>query len=372
MKKRFQHLFILLKNNLWDGHFLHKPNSIKALFLAATTIVIATSLLSPLTVFAFFVDKLPEGNLIKNPWFRDPNNPNASSLDGWTDAGGLNRYWSSSQKESNPTSDIIIANVCGKQEQYCGTSARLDPKNGQTGGIGIPGVDAFLYQVVQTDSDNRKLRFFAYYVSHEIEDAGVSIYGGNSSEGPWDLVWVPLHYSQDFLERPPEGQTIAAIWDQTGFLEVVLERGYRYYKVEFQARLPEGNSTGFKMTGVYFTTEMTDEPPSGENLTTPVVDVQPTESVITPSEPNRTRASRVTETAVVEILTTPTIIPTIAPSATLKPTISPSDTPVTLVPEVSRDNGSRTDFFSGLLTGGLIVLAVFGGVFMIIFIRRRT
>src|SRR3972149_827818 len=68
-------------------------------------------LLVPIRAQAFQVDELPADNLIENPWFRSAQNPRDSGLDGWIDAGGNNNYWSSSQKESNPTPDQITAGV---------------------------------------------------------------------------------------------------------------------------------------------------------------------------------------------------------------------------------------------------------------------
>jgi hypothetical protein len=109
-------------------------------------LVITLILIFPTRVSAFQVEELPDDNLVRNPWFRDPQDPDSSSLDQWTDAAGLNKHWSSSQKKSNPTPDQIVSGDCGNQELYCGTSARLDPGAGQSGGVAEPGVDAYLYQ----------------------------------------------------------------------------------------------------------------------------------------------------------------------------------------------------------------------------------
>ena len=108
--------------------------------LAAIATVVLTILLIIMALFqvrpvtAFQVTELPPGNLIQNPWFRSAADPSASALDGWTDAAGLDKYWSSSQKESNPSPDIVIAGTCGHQPVYCGTSARLSDTPGMSGG----------------------------------------------------------------------------------------------------------------------------------------------------------------------------------------------------------------------------------------------
>jgi hypothetical protein len=208
---------------------------------------------STLYVYAFQVPPLPAGNLLINPWFRDPADATKSSLYGWTDAAGLDKYWSSSQKESNPSPDIVESMLCGYPYVYCGTAARLSDTPGKTGGIGVPGVDSYLYQVVDADSSKRKLKFFTHWVSHLIDPAEVVIYGGNNSNGPWTKLWVPLHVVQDEIIAPPEGCSTECLWEQTGMLEIVLPQGYSHYKIEIHARMPVGEQViGFKTTGIYF------------------------------------------------------------------------------------------------------------------------
>lgn len=320
----------------------------------------------PKTVFAYPVEELPEDNLIENPWFRDPARPNHSSLAGWVDAAGLNAHWSSSQKEANPTPDQIVSGDCGSQELYCGTAARLDPGKGQSGGVAIPGVDAYLYQIVQADQSHRKLKFFAHYVSHLVEVAEVSIYGGDSAEGPWELAWVPLYHTQDVLIKPPRGESTEALWEQTGFIETVLKQGYRYYKVEIHARLPEGNDTGFKITGIYFSTSLTDEPPSIQLLSTPTIvdDPGPVETQLPQESDGRaTREARRTQMAEESIEATATA--PILPSPTLAPTQTTTPVPTSTVQPIEPEIPTTPPGFTvGLLTGGLVILLAIGGVFL--------
>ncbi len=230
---------------------------------------------STLYVNAFQVPPLPDGNLIVNPWFRSFADNSDSSLDGWTDQAGLNKYWSSSQKEPNPSPDIIVTGICGFKQVYCGTAGRLSPIPGQSGGVAVPGVDAYLYQVVSADSSKRKLRFFTHWVSHLVDPAEVNIYGGNSPTGPWTFLWRPLHVVQYQVIKPPEGCTTQCLWEETGWLEYIIPKGYSHYKIEIHANLPANvhpKPVGFKITGIYFAVVDTDgqlPTPSATSLTPP-------------------------------------------------------------------------------------------------------
>ncbi len=120
---------------------------------------------------AYPVPPLPEDNLIVNPWFRNGNMPGFS---GWSlplNAEGLT--WGPSQKESNPSPDIVVSGTCGGQVVYCGTAARWAEQEK----VYYPNIDVFAYQIVSTDPANRKLKFFAHYVSHRVEVGAVNIYG---------------------------------------------------------------------------------------------------------------------------------------------------------------------------------------------------
>lgn len=209
--------------------------------------------------YSFIVSSIPSDNLISNPWFRDASDPSFSGLDGWIDAAEPNKYWSSSQKQSNPTPEIIVSGVCGFEPVYCGTAARLSPTPGESGGLGKPGVDAYLYQVVSANSNDRKLVFFAHWVSHRIDPAKVVIYGGDSASGPWTAVWTPFYHVQD--TNPPPPSEPSDLWQQTGFLEFTSSKGYSFYKVQIHARLPDTDVVGFKITGIYFVAKPTTAPP---------------------------------------------------------------------------------------------------------------
>jgi hypothetical protein len=241
--------------------------------------LIGLAVSSTLYVRAFQVAPLPGGNLLANPWFRSYDNPNVSALDGWTDAAGTDRYWSTSQKESDPSPEIVVSGVCGNQSVYCGTSARLKDTPGSSGGVGVRGIDAHLYQVVSADSSNKKLKFFAHWVSHLIDPAEVVIYGGDNPVGPWTQVWVPFHVVVTELVHPPDGCGSTCLWEETGWLETVLPHGYSYYKIEIHARLPEEGTVGFKISGIYFSVvdaNSSDPTPTLSSPTTTPPPVTPT------------------------------------------------------------------------------------------------
>lgn len=179
------------------------------------------------------VEPLPDNNLIENPWFREGNQP---SLAGWTDAAGSNVIWSLSQKQSNPSPDQVV-----------GTSARLAFGSGQGGGTGQGGVDAYLYQVVAADPSLNHLQFKIHWVTQWIDRATVTIYGGNSTEGPWTAVWVPLDIDQS--------TSTGGLWTQTELLDTTIAEGFPFYKIELYGRYPEGRQQGAKYTGVYFSVD---------------------------------------------------------------------------------------------------------------------
>jgi hypothetical protein len=176
------------------------------------------------------VEPLPENNLLQNPWFREGSRP---SLAGWTDQAGSNVIWSTSQKQDNPTSDQVL-----------GTSARLAFGSGQGGGTGQAGVDASLYQVVAADPAHTHLQFKTHWVTMWIDRAAVTIYGGNSADGPWTAVWTPLDINQ--------ATSSGGLWTQTELLDITIAQGFPFYKVELFGRYPDGRQQGVKYTGVYF------------------------------------------------------------------------------------------------------------------------
>ena len=231
---------------------------------AAVTMLLLLLLLTltqPVT-HAFPVPGLPGDNLIVNPWFRSANDRTAPGFDGWTRLYTNGVSWGPSQKESNPSPDIVVSGTCGFKEVYCGTAARWAEQSG----VLYPNIDVFMYQVVAADPSQRQLRFFSHYVSHRVERAAVTIFGSNSPDGPWTVLWIPLNHSQPNQVVPENGGQ-EELWEQTGFLERGIEEGYPYYKIEVQARLPELpngqiRGAGFKLTGIYFATSQTGDPGS--------------------------------------------------------------------------------------------------------------
>lgn len=263
--------------------------------LSLLSILLITLFFSPGSdVFAFQVDPLPENNLVINPWFRDQSDSTRAGLDGWTDAAGRDPHWGLSQKSTNPSPDEFISGKCGNVPDYCGTSARLHPDTG------IPlGVDAYLYQVIAADPANRRLHYFAHWVAHAVGIAEVTIYGGVTADGPWTEIWKPFHQEIDTVLVPPRGEDQDWLWKEmtswTPPVETVIPRGHPYYKLEIHARLVDEVATGFKITGIYFTTVPDIQPtptPTATQTPTPFErETTPTETPTpTPTQTTRTRS----------------------------------------------------------------------------------
>lgn len=295
-------------------HLLERRTRHSVLLGALLTVGLAL-LAGVLSVSAFHVPAIPSDNLIVNPWFRAANDNTVSALDSWTDANGLNRYWSSSQKESNPSPDVFPSAVCGSQPTYCGTAARLSETPGESGGVGLPGVTARLYQVVSADPSHNQLTFFAHWVSHVIDHAEVNIYGSTGPGGPWTFLWQPFYHEQDSVVQPPPGGDVEDLWEMTGFLSVSIAQGYPYYKVEVEALLPQSDKqTGFKITGVYFRTQLDGGP--GPTSSPP-----PASSRTPPPGPTNTPLPGPTVTPPPDATRTPQPDPTLTPTPT--PTTRP-------------------------------------------------
>ncbi len=215
------------------------------LFVSSLAFVFLMLVFATTQVKAVYVSPLPQDNLIINPWFRSDAKPNASGLDHWVDSSPAGLLWSTSQKRSNPTPDVIVSGKCGGSEQYCGTAARFASGRGQGGGgEGQSGVDAYLYQVVSANPEFTNLKFKTHWVTGEIEQATVTVYGSYTASGPWSAVWTPLSVNKDSGSR--------YVWTETELIETTLSQGWPYYKVELHGRYPLGTSQGVKYTGVYF------------------------------------------------------------------------------------------------------------------------
>lgn len=357
-------------------------------------VVLAGFLLLPgRRAFGYPVPPLPEDNLIVNPWFRSANNPSMPGLDGWTNVLQNGVGWGVSQKESNPSPDIVIAGACGFKEVYCGTSARWANERRQNQVTSYPGLDVYLFQVMETDPSHRKLKFFMYWVNHRIEVAEVKIYGSVSPQGEWIEVWTPLSVSQDTNPPPQFSPGRGGIpWFDTGFLETVVTEGYPYYKLEIHARYPDPQTqqgdVGIKVTGVYFATEFTDASPDAQPPmvnTIPTVSGAPDPSAGQPADPDeRTRDDDASPQPTQERVR-PTRTPSPTPQPTNGPTSAPPPTSTRLPPSPSPIAASPTPpaeisgqeapletvaqigigFAIGFATVGLIILAFW-------IIRRRA
>lgn len=267
-------------------NFIKEPHSHKTLFSILLLIISLSALIISLlalninlrrinTVDAFQVDNLPNDNLIINPWFRSLTNNSKPGLDGWTDANGLDADWTLSQKDSNPSPNLLVSGRCNNLPEYCGTAAKLSADDGK----GEVNSDAYLYQVVAANPSNTHLKFFTHWVAHAVNPAEVNIYGGNSQSGPWTKVWTPLYQEIDSSPLPPGESDTSALWKEmtswSPLAEISLPTGYSFYKVEMHVKLPTPD--GFKFTGVYFTAVPenvpTPTPVSGETTPTPTPNV---------------------------------------------------------------------------------------------------
>ncbi|MCB8978387.1 MAG: fibronectin type III domain-containing protein [Ardenticatenaceae bacterium] len=276
----------------------------KAFFVRLVPLVLAAVILAFLSTgvsYAFPVPELPNDNLLTNPWFRSSSDSSQPGFDGWTQQYTDGVSWGPSQKASNPAPDVVVSGKCPPGEQSCGTAARW----AEQAGILYPNIDVFAYQVVSADPTQRNLKFFTYYVSHRVEVGAVNIYGSDSADGPWTLVWVPLYHSQS-EQIVPDSRDVTDLWEDTGFIERPIEQGFPFYKVEIQSRLPEWHmirGVGFKITGLYFATEETNEPGLPLPVGTPMV----------------TTGGATGEVATLEA--------TDVPDAAAAPTIAPNTTP---------------------------------------------
>ena len=283
------------------------------LLLSSGTAVLAQTLVEP----------LPDNNLVENPWFRQGNQP---SLTGWTDSAGNNVIWSLSQKQSNPSPDQVV-----------GTSARLAFGSGQGGGTGEGGVDAYLYQVVSANAALTHLNFKIHWVTQWIDRATVTIYGGNSADGPWTAVWVPLDINQS--------TSTGGAWTQTELLDTTIAEGFPFYKIELFGRYPDGRQQGVKYTGVYFSVdsnagEIVESAVTVATATTPATEAEPTtrpvrQTAVPPTNtPAPTEAAEVDLPATVEVVaaaatteaepTQPAVRPTRTVRETAVPAVNPA------------------------------------------------
>ena len=166
----------------------------------------------------------PGLNQLVNPCFEGKHGAAPIS---WQQTGG----WDVSWKPSNPCSPSHMA-------------ARIN--DAAQSGLSGPDRDERIWQVVHGQgadlvAEMQCVHHYAYFTD-------MNIYGGETVEGPWTLVWTPFTLadcSQD--DR----------WD--GVLrhdETVLTQPWPFYKVEFAAMYPPigpgGDEGGVKFTSAFF------------------------------------------------------------------------------------------------------------------------
>lgn len=198
-------------------------------------------LLAVIPIYGYQVDPLPPGNLIVNPWFRDFEDPIHAGLSGWI----VDDQWGCSQKRQNPAPDPISSEKCGWQP-YCGTASRLKDTRGQCGKLASVGVPSSIYQVVAADSEVTRYSFGAWWVALRMEIAEILVYGSDSADGPWELLWTPFTYSHLGGIGAPNYR-----YAHTGYLEEEFTEGHSYYLIEIYGVLAD-ESNGVKITGIYF------------------------------------------------------------------------------------------------------------------------
>jgi hypothetical protein len=131
----------------------------------------------------------------------------------------------------------MYKNPCGPN----GTAARINDPS-QAGESG-PDIAEAIWQVVPGQGANlvvemKCVNHFAYYTD-------MNIYGGESPNGPWTLVWTPFTLAHCAKDRWGESVQHA---------ETQLAQAYAYYKVEFAAKyaLVGPDSGGVKFTNAFF------------------------------------------------------------------------------------------------------------------------
>lgn len=252
----------------------------------------AASALAAAPAHAFEATDLPADNLVVNPWFRSPITPSSSGFgngvwlretrDGATlvaSASGDQRPAGSltfglSQKVTNPAPSQ--APSCGGKPS-CGTGARWAEDRNEGCSLERVGLDAYVRQVVAAaDPSHRHLRFSAWWVSHRIGVAEVTIYGGASASGPWTKLWTPLHVESPNVDLAasvphPPGSDRSVEWryltcgtttcSTAPIVQTELATGRAFYRIEIHTRYPDLQQAtcdvGAKLTGIYFATSAT-------------------------------------------------------------------------------------------------------------------
>ena len=181
---------------------MRTKSPLRIAIVAAAVMVIWV--ITPMAAFGYPVEPLPEDNLIVNPWFRSADEPSVAGTDGWVVVTVDGVGWGKSQKETNPSPDIVISGVCGFQEVYCGTGMRWAHSQSKGEIEKHPNLDVYFFQIVQADPGQRKLKFSMHWVNHKIDIFEVVVYGSESADGPWVPVWEIIRITQD--QNPPPGE----------------------------------------------------------------------------------------------------------------------------------------------------------------------
>lgn len=183
---------------------------------------------------AYVVSDLPSGNLIINPWFRDPNNNNNPSLYGWEDNQTSPYGFSISQKTADPSPDIVL-----------GTAARWANGIGQGGyGVGIGGVEGALYQDIAnipTCSEGQSLDFDfqTYWISLQLNYMNIDLL--EFVDGEWVLANNLFSTTSSSVGS----------WQQTSVIDFVDTTPSSLYRLHYRGMYPVIAQWGYKFTGVY-------------------------------------------------------------------------------------------------------------------------
>jgi len=87
-----------------------------------------------------------------------------------------------------------------------------------------------------------------YWVTILMVRVEVKVYGADSPDGPWDLVWTPFLEPNAHFPR----------WRPIELVETTLSQGHEYYKLEVHGLSPPDDGGAMKVTGLYFSARKPD------------------------------------------------------------------------------------------------------------------
>ncbi len=206
-------------------------NMKKSLFFSFILTVFSVAFLrfaAPALATVNTVGPLPEDNLVLNPWFRDPNNPEVQSSVHWEDDAN----WTFSTKENQPTPDLFKGHT-----RKASTSS--------FGGLLVPFEYAVTSTIVEANPNDTTLHYSMWWIQANPNVFDVNVYGSDSIDGEWTFVWKAFQH-QDY-DIPNMSWTNAIETTQVA-------QSYPFYKLEFVVNFSSlGDSV--KFNGVYFATE---------------------------------------------------------------------------------------------------------------------